>query len=184
MELTVTYQAQPVGKLRVEQQGLYYLFDAACTVSCDKPLRLYAVCGLQSKPVGVLPKDGTLKKRISVRQTGELPSYAVLGNPDDGFLPWCGTIDGETINEGYLNCEEGRSLLALPVSDGAEVPLIAYASQMTPVTVCGRDCLQLPLKDGKPVLPPTEPDTKEMPEEDKKTFTERDPLFYGLSEGI
>lgn len=178
MELTVTYQKQAVGKLRIGQQGLYYRFDAACTMPCDKPLRLYAVSGMQSRPIGVLSKDGTLNKSISVRQTGELPAYAVLGDPDDGFLPWCGVLEEETITDAYMKTDGAQSLLALPVSDGAEVPLIAYASQMKPVTVCGRDCLQLPLENGKPILPSEEADDPEPSPEEKENIGAFTPMYF------
>lgn len=162
MELPVTYQNETVGRLSIVQQGLYYQFEAACTVACTEPLRLYAVCGLQSKPIGVLPKDGAFTKRISLRETGELPQYAVLGNADNGFFPWRGAVEEETVTDAYLKTGDTEMLLALPVSDGKEVPLIGHAGQMTPVTVCGRACLQLPLIDGKPVVPELPDDEAEL----------------------
>lgn len=187
MELSVTYQTTTVGNLKIEQKGLYYLFEASCTVTCMEPLRLYGVRGLQSMLIGVLSKDGTLKKSISVRKAGDLPAYAILGNADDGFYPWCGIIDAEKISDAYLKTEAGQSVLALPVSDGEAVPLIGYASQMTPVTVCGRNCLQLPLQDGRPVLPPQEipeADDPELPEEDTEELEELDPLLYETPEEV
>lgn len=156
MELPVTYQKETVGRLTVTQQGLYYRFEADCTVTCTEPLRLFAVCGFNSKPIGVLSREGSLNKRISVREAGKLPSYAVLGKTDAGYFPWCGVIDGETVADAYLKGEGAQMTLALPVSDGMEVPLIGFAAQMTPAAVCGRECLQLPLEDGRPVQPEAE----------------------------
>lgn len=189
MELPITYHNETVGKLSITQQGLYYQFAAACTVSCTEPLRLYAVCGFGSKPIGVLSKDGILKKRISVRETGALPTYAVLGNTDAGFFPWCGMLEGEKVSDAYLKAENGQMLLALPVTDGGEVPLIAYAAQMTPVTVCGRACLQLPLVDSKPVLPepPEEPELREEPEQLDGEATQvpaPDTMFFEVPEEL
>ena len=170
MDCSITYQGSPAGTLRLEQQGLYYLFTANCSFAPTEPLHLYAVSGFLSRSVGVVSKDGTLQRRISVHAFGRPPAYAVLGREEDGFLPWCGVIDAETITDAYLKQDGDTQLLALPAQDGAEVPLIAYAQQMRTETVCGRNCLVLPLYNGEPLLS-EEPDPAafSFAEEEKKT---------------
>lgn len=152
MDCSVTYLGKESGTLHLEQQGLYYLCTANCDFAPTEPLHLYAVSGLSSRPIGVLSKEGMLQKRISVHSFGKLPACAVLGTEDGGFLPWRGIIDAERIDDAYLKQDGDTQLLALPAEEGAEVPLIAYAQQMRSLTVCGRNCLVLPLCDGRPVL--------------------------------
>lgn len=156
MILSVTYQGNDTGTLQIERQGLYYHLDADCGISPTKPLRLYAVNGFAIRSIGVIGRDGSLHRRLSAREAKPLPQTAVLGLESGGFLPWCGEVDGETVRDGYLRKDGPDVLLALPVTDGGEVPLIAYAAQMQPQTVDGRACLVLTLQDGKP-LPVPEP---------------------------
>ena len=164
MNLNVYYEGQKAGELECTRQGLYYLYRAACGIRTDIPLRLYTVCGMRSVKIGVLSKEGELTKKLSVREAGETPVYAVLGREDDGFLPWCGTVDGELLTDAYLRADGNTAMLAIPAKEGQALPLIAYAAQMEPCSVCGRDCLALQLTDGRPQLP-EEPEKSEEPKE-------------------
>lgn len=165
MELTITYQGENVGTLQIKQQGLYYEYTAKCTVCPSVPMRLYAVNAFEIKPIGVLMKNGEMKKRISVRETAVLPDRVILGNAENDYYPWSGTIEGENISDAYLCQEASKMQLAMPVMDGGEVPLLAYASEMKPITICGRQCLVLPLHEGKPMSTKQEA-TEEYEEKD------------------
>lgn len=160
LNLSIYYEAQKAGTLEITKQGLYYQYCAACSVHTDSPLRLYVIRGMESIKIGVLSKDGELKKLRSVREAGATPAYAVLGREEEGFLPWCGTVDGELITDAYLRSDGETAELAIPVKDGQALPLVAYASQMEPCTVCGRSCLLLPLVEGKPQPPALQTDTQ------------------------
>lgn len=154
MNLPINYHGEPKGKLTVQKQGLYVLFSASCSFVPDTPLHLYAVSKMQSRPLGVLSRDGTAEKKLSAREAEPLPEAAVLGREENGFLPWCGTVAGETIPDAYLRHDGDKMTLAIPVEDGGEVPLLAFASQMEQQTVCGRPCLTLNWENGKPLTQP------------------------------
>lgn len=167
MELSVRYQGKETGALQIEKQGLYYHFDADCGIRPTVPLRLYAVSGWHSRAIGVVSQDGTLHRRFSAHEAEPLPQFAVLGSAEGGFLPWCGEVGGEQIEDGYLKTDGEEALLAMPVSDGGAVPLIAYAAQMQSRVICGRACLVLALQDGAPLpLPEQQFEDEAAAEED------------------
>lgn len=45
---------QPVGKVQMERQGLYYRFFCRCALSGSMPYRLYGICGNKREKIGVL----------------------------------------------------------------------------------------------------------------------------------
>lgn len=164
MEICIYHQGQPGGTLQITQQGLYAEYKAACTFLPAEPLHLYAVRGFETEPIGVLTREGTLSKRFPLSQRRQTPDCVVTGTDECGYLPWRGSIDSETIAEAYLKCEGTHQALALPITDGGEVPLLAYAAQMEQATVCGRPCLILLLENGTPIqnqIPDTDAYTAE-----------------------
>lgn len=85
---------QPVGKVRVEQEGLYYCFSCLCALSGEVIHKLAVTCGEHTENLGVLVPIGRefgLRAKLPIKRlgTGELrfrvlPRHKDLG---DSFIP-------------------------------------------------------------------------------------------------
>lgn len=74
MEQELRFGDRPVGRVRVERQGLYYVFRCRCKLSGEAAFRLIAACGDRQEDLGILvPMDGTfgLDTRRPVKRLGE-----------------------------------------------------------------------------------------------------------------
>lgn len=144
----VYYNAQVVCQLEVERQGLYYHFHCCCHLEPTRILRVYAICGMQIVPLGILmPKDGAfvLDEKISARAwpLDAIDTAICSFCPEDSALPWRSVVDGVTV-EGWLRRQENGYELLLP-DTGEEFPFPANRQDAKP-TVCGDiACLSLPL---------------------------------------
>lgn len=65
---------QPVGKARVERQGLYYGISCRCKLSGEVIQKLEVTCGDHTESLGVLVPDGVdfvLKTKLPVKRLGD-----------------------------------------------------------------------------------------------------------------
>ena len=70
----VYFGKQPVGKVQVLRQGLYYRFICRCQLSGDVVCRLSVVCGNNRESLGVVvPENGGfgLDTKLPVKRLGE-----------------------------------------------------------------------------------------------------------------
>lgn len=70
----VFFGSQPVGRVQVTKQGLYYRFFCRCRISGDVVCRLFAQCGENRENLGVVVpvEDGFgLDTRIPTKKLGE-----------------------------------------------------------------------------------------------------------------
>lgn len=70
----VFFGSQPVGRVQVTKQGLYYRFFCRCRISGDVVCRLFAQCGENRENLGVVVpvEDGFgLDTRIPAKKLGE-----------------------------------------------------------------------------------------------------------------
>lgn len=129
MKIPVYYDGQELCQMQVEQVGLYYRFSCRCRMQPKRIMRIYAVCGFDVTPVGILMPvrdEFVLNEKISVR-TWPLPTIdaAVCGYvPGEGALPWRGEIDGVLLDKCWLRTlDDGYELLI--EEDGGAFPLPA-----------------------------------------------------------
>lgn len=70
----VLFSGQPVGKVRVERQGLYYCFSSCCQLSGEVIHKLAVTCGEHTENLGILVPEGkvfVLRVKIPVKRVGE-----------------------------------------------------------------------------------------------------------------
>lgn len=86
MEQELTFGDRPVGRVRVERQGLYYLFRCRCRLSGEAAFRLLVSCGEKREDLGILvPMEGGfgLDTRRPVKRLGEgTLSFRLASNHD------------------------------------------------------------------------------------------------------
>lgn len=85
---------QPVGKVQVERQGLYYCFSCRCTLSGEVIHKLAVTCGDHTENLGVLVpmgRDFGLCAKLPIKRLGTgdlrfrvLPRHKDLG---EKFIP-------------------------------------------------------------------------------------------------
>lgn len=91
---TLNYGAQPVGKVEVKRQGLYYRFRCRCRLPGDGICRVAVVVGGCQENLGILVPQGdgfALEKTLAASRLGEgTPEFLVLPGrtrPLGGFVP-------------------------------------------------------------------------------------------------
>ena len=86
MEQELTFGDRPVGRVRAERQGLYYLFRCRCRLSGEAVFRLLVSCGEKQEDLGILvPMEGGfgLDTRRPVKRLGEgTLSFRLASNHD------------------------------------------------------------------------------------------------------
>lgn len=86
MEQELTFGDRPVGRVRAERQGLYYLFRCRCRLSREAAFRLLVSCGEKQEDLGILvPMEGGfgLDTRRPVKRLGEgTLSFRLVSNHD------------------------------------------------------------------------------------------------------
>jgi len=86
MEQELTFGDRPLGWVRVERQGLYYLFRCRCQLSGEAAFRLLVSCGEKQEDLGILvPMEGGfgLDTRRPVKRLGEgTLSFRLVSNHD------------------------------------------------------------------------------------------------------
>jgi len=86
MEQELTFGDRPVGRVRAERQGLYYLFRCRCRLSGEAAFRLLVSCGEKQEDLGILvPMEGGfgLDTRRPVKRLGEgTLSFRLVSNHD------------------------------------------------------------------------------------------------------
>lgn len=147
LRLPVYYDGQEVGQLQVELTGLYYHFRSRCRLHADRVLRLYAVCGFRSVPVGILmplQEEFVLDERISARSWElERIDAMVCGYcPDAGVMPWIGTVDGVRLDRCWLRTRADGYELLFAEENGA-FPLPAALVQTKREQCAGMHCASL-----------------------------------------
>ena len=89
----VCFGNEPVGKVQVLRQGLYYRFVCRCKLTGDVVCRLAVCCGDRRENLGVVVPVGEgfgLDKRIPVKHLGE-------GTPEFYLGPSHDHIDGKFV---------------------------------------------------------------------------------------
>ena len=93
-EYVLNLGGQPVGKVLMEQQGLYYRFFCRCRLSGTIPYRLYGISGNRREKIGVLiPTDGGfgLDVRLPAKRFPEGELSFLLSAREEGppgnFIP-------------------------------------------------------------------------------------------------
>ena len=93
-QYSVTVCGQPVGKVVVQRQGLYYLFSCRCALSEAGIYRLAVTSGSERETLGILvPKDGSfvLETKVPVKRFGKGEMVFSLIPKHDGstgtFIP-------------------------------------------------------------------------------------------------
>ncbi len=74
MEYEVLLGGQPIGKAKVERQGLYYSISCRCRLSGEVVYKVTVSCGENTENLGILvPESGAfvLTTRIPVKRLGE-----------------------------------------------------------------------------------------------------------------
>lgn len=148
--IPVYFDGQQICQLQVERLGLYYHFTCRCSLQSPRILRIYAVSGVQTVPLGILmPKDGefVLDEKISVRMW-KLAAIdaAVCGySPETGVLPWRGEVDGVTVDGWLRPTSDGHELLL--AENGAGFPLPANWQDAVSKTCGGIPCAALQLDE-------------------------------------
>ncbi len=86
MEQELTFGDRPVGRVRAERQGLYYLFRCRCRLSGEAAFRLLVSCGEKQEDLGILvPMEVGfgLDTRRPVKRLGEgTLSFRLVSNHD------------------------------------------------------------------------------------------------------
>ena len=86
---TVCFGQQPVGKIQVLRQGLYYRFICHCKLTGDVVCRLTVRCGDAQEKLGVLIPMGDgfgLDKKIPAKRLGEGKMEFYLGPNHDQVM--------------------------------------------------------------------------------------------------
>ena len=80
----ITYEAEPVGKARIEKQGLYYRFSCRCKLPDDGFYRVNVCYGTDHVDLGIcVPMEELfgMDKKIPLRQIPEgTPSFLLRSN--------------------------------------------------------------------------------------------------------
>lgn len=121
---SVRFGSQPVGKVQVLRQGLYYRFICRCQLSGDVVCRLRVVCGGRKESLGVVvPMDGGfgLDTKLPVKRLGEgemefllIPKHDV---PQGTFVPIYPDEPFayiQRLKDAYLARQEGQLGAVLP----------------------------------------------------------------------
>lgn len=101
------HQGEEVGRVRLTEQGLYWLLECHCRVISDRVERIYA----GQRRLGVLEREGDglgCRRRLSRASTPELPPASGMFTlvPEERSAHWQGTLAGVTVT-GY---EDGNGL--------------------------------------------------------------------------
>ena len=159
MEYPIYYRGTKTGTLTVTEDGLYRQLSGWTERFAEGVQRLYACYPEGSVCFGVFAPAGkglSLHRRVSRHAVPDLPEQWAAGRAAEGFLPWRGTVEGQLIPDAMLRKQTDGALLAIP-ADRDPVPLAEYAPQMERITLDGREFFCLPLKDGVPEAPETDP---------------------------
>lgn len=122
----VYFGSEPVGKVQVLRQGLYYSFHCRCRLTGSVMCRLEAACGDKRESLGVLvPMDGGfgLNTRLPVKRLGEgefrfriLPRH---DKPAEQFVPIYPEEPFayiERLKDGFLARRDGQVGAILPIN--------------------------------------------------------------------
>lgn len=143
--------------LSVEREGLYLHFSCRCDLSGGGMRRVYAVCGMQVEPLGLLmPQQGSfvLQAKRSVHSFPlDTIDTALIGRaPEPELLPWRGQIEGIPVETAWLRPTQEGYELYIPRDIPFPLPeLSALAEPAAPGQI---PCLRLLLDpEGNPVRP-------------------------------
>ena len=70
----IRFDDAPVGKARVEKQGLYFCFSCRCRLPDEKLYRIHVISGENREDLGIcIPLDGMfgMDKRLPAKRLGE-----------------------------------------------------------------------------------------------------------------
>ena len=95
-EYVLNLGKDPVGKVQVIRQGLYYRFICRCRLHGDVVYRLTVRCGEKNENLGILVREGNgfgLDKKVPVSHLGEEEMAFLLLPKSDrangNFIPIC-----------------------------------------------------------------------------------------------
>ncbi len=160
MDRPIYHQGRQVGTLRAVPDGLYWQLTAFCEPFSGGVQRLYGAEDLRTEPFGVFVPDGKglhLHRRLSRHGCPDLPELWLAGRETDGWRPWRGTVEGQSVPDAMLRGQGEGCELALP-AEGEGLPLAEYVPQMRPLTLEGREYLVLPIPNGVPEAAPEAPE--------------------------
>lgn len=160
MDEPIFYQGRQAGTLQIVSDGLYWQLTAFCERFSGEIQRLFGAEGWRTEPFGVLIPDGMglhLHRRLSKHACPSLPKAWIVGREADGWRPWRGTVEGQSIPDAMLRGQGEGCELALP-AEGEGLPLAEYVPQMRPLTLEGREYLVLPIPNGVPEAAPEAPE--------------------------
>ena len=89
----ISQGGKPVGRVRVERQGLYYHFSCRGKLTGAVVCKLVVSCGERQENLGVfVPMDGTfgIEKKLPVKRLGE-------GTPQFRVLPKHESVEGKFV---------------------------------------------------------------------------------------
>ena len=153
MQYPITYHGTEIGKISVEPDGLYYRLSARCAEPDRGIWRLWGCFEWESRCLGVCipgPEGLGLEKRVSCRSWPDMPTCYVLGREAEGFLPWRGSVEEQTVPDAMLRENaDGAHTLAVFAPPEGPVPLAERVSEMREAELDGRPCLllELPLSE-------------------------------------
>ena len=166
MELAITERGERIGSLTMEQDGLFWKF--ICKIASDREQlrRIFVLHQWNAEYLGIPDEKGTLEARIP---RSHLPHGAeaalAVRHPRGPWLPWCGTLEGVSVNEAFFRNDSGTIKLALPQQEALKFP--AWVEDMTTQEVYGMQTAALKLtQDGR--LPLKEKENGGITDEEAK----------------
>ena len=149
LQYPIFFQGAEAGQISIEPDGLYYRLSARCAEPERGIWRLWGCSGLAVRCLGVcIPADDGLRleKRVSRRSWAETPQCFVLGREAEGFRPWRGVVEEQTVPDAMLRENaDGTQTLAIFAPPEGPVPLAERVSEMREGALDERPCLLLEL---------------------------------------
>ena len=115
---------EPIGKVRVERQGLYYRFFCRCKLSGTVIYRLTVSCNGHHENLGIPVPEGdwfTLNAKLPVKRLGKgAPSFLALPKHRSGSGQFVPVYPEEPfaylhrLQEAFMQVREGQAGVVLP----------------------------------------------------------------------
>lgn len=144
METVIYENGTPIGKLRIRDGGLFWIFSCELEKMSELPRRIFVISGYGSEYLGIPNRHGELNARLAKRHFAEEITCAVAdANPRGEWKPWRGEADGVAVGQAYLQQGEDGMLLALPAAETVKFP--AWAEYLQTERVFGTPMAALKL---------------------------------------
>ena len=104
LSIPILYENKPVGALTAEQDGLYTVYTAACTIPGADRLRLSVYGEDREAYLGLMLPDGTgrltLRKRLTRLERERLPAPALFAAEEHAVFPELAGRGGRVLARG------------------------------------------------------------------------------------